>query len=679
MLWRIFFMYCTFFVSAFPELWAQSRPELKTRWGFWGYGSIQTYDAIFHGFETLPGNIPKDSSAFKQIQGSGFSLGVMYEHPFHEQISLTLRTDFTADLGIFQQRFGVPWGYPDGSKWNGYIEYTLYNRLHTIGFTPTLNWKPFRRPFSWLNGLTLSVGARLNYLIRASVEQTERIIGQQFPGSVMERTTFADTAMPGTQNVQAALQAGISYDIPVALNEHDHLVISPEIVAQLGLTTLTTETNWKVNAIRAGLSVKFFSIPERELLPPATIRTAPTATLNAQVLVAAVDAEQQEKPVTLLKVEEFVRHEVLSLLPYIFFEPQSRVLARRYERLLPSEVQNFQEKRLFTASNSGAPDSYYSVLNILGKRLRTHSSATITLVGCQDVTIGTAPDTTLSRDRANAVKEYLHVVWNIHPARMRVVVRGLPERRSSAPDAPSRSDEHHRVEIQSSEPLLLNPVYIQDTAKFITPSILRFYLKSAAEVGITRWSFWAHQAGRYLYRQTQTNTSDSSILWNFDNTPTQIPRQPGILSYTFEVVDANDQYAQATGSLPVEILSVQKKRQKTGVDKELYRFRLVFTSADNAELSREQQRFLDEFVRPHLNDKTSIILNTSGDLLGAGQLNRSITEQRTDLIAKRLSAFSPKKIIRNPVEYIAQPYNTALPEARIFSRYVEIILENPVW
>jgi outer membrane protein OmpA-like peptidoglycan-associated protein/Mg-chelatase subunit ChlD len=97
------------------------------------------------------------------------------------------------------------------------------------------------------------------------------------------------------------------------------------------------------------------------------------------------------------------------------------------------------------AALNGFSIRYFNLLNFVGAALRDLPDARIGIVGCTSDYGPEKDNLTLSRDRAEAVKDYLERIWSIDAARMLVEASHLPAEPSSEDTRDGRL-ENQRVE-----------------------------------------------------------------------------------------------------------------------------------------------------------------------------------------------------------------------------------------
>ncbi|MEW6326825.1 MAG: OmpA family protein [Thermodesulfobacteriota bacterium] len=127
---------------------------------------------------------------------------------------------------------------------------------------------------------------------------------------------------------------------------------------------------------------------------------------------------------------------------YVFFETGKSEIPGKYVLLKDrAQTQTFDEKTL-----KSAPERYYNLLNIVGRRLTQNPMARVCIIGCNSDTGVEKNNLDLSNRRAGAVRAYLYNVWGVDPLRMKVEARNLPVQATAADVLGGRA-ENQRVEI----------------------------------------------------------------------------------------------------------------------------------------------------------------------------------------------------------------------------------------
>src|SRR5207249_1516000 len=135
---------------------------------------------------------------------------------------------------------------------------------------------------------------------------------------------------------------------------------------------------------------------------------------------------------------------------------------------------------------------YHDLLNIIGKRMRDRPRTRITLTGCTSNEPEELADRNLATNRAKAVADYLENVWSIPANRITTLTRGLPAKPSSLTE-PDGKEENRRVEIAVTDPEILEPIVLSDTALTTDPPMMQFIPSVNAQAGVKYWDLYVTQ------------------------------------------------------------------------------------------------------------------------------------------------------------------------------------------
>ena len=133
------------------------------------------------------------------------------------------------------------------------------------------------------------------------------------------------------------------------------------------------------------------------------------------------------------------------MLNYIFFDLNSSKIPKRYERLAPADTAVFRIENL---RDYGTLETYYKILNIIGRRMKDNSETSILLTGFNSNAGVEESNTASSVQRAESVRQYLANVWGIEQYRMKIKGKNLPSTPSKTSEREFNievRDENERV------------------------------------------------------------------------------------------------------------------------------------------------------------------------------------------------------------------------------------------
>lgn len=673
----IFAVYCligTMSVRAYAQV--DSAKTLRIG-GFVG-GILNQHLANFEALPGIPTGRPGDGVRFGGGTNIGLTAGALLEYPLSDFLSMGLRLSYADNSGILQAQEHQRIGFlsTDGSTVNFYdavFGREIQASLSSLGIEPLAVIHPFSG--EGIKGLRFYAGLRLGLLLQRNFTQKETILSLTPVDASANSVTFNNLQrvrneiplqeIPQSQFLNVGITAGVGYDIQVG-----SLAISPEVFYTLGLTPIVANTEWNLNQVRAAVSLRYTLPPLPPPPPPPPPK--PIVAVDATIAAFTTDTSGAEVPLVQIKVEEFVSRQMYPLLPYIFFDYNSSVMPARYHRLTADEAAAFTESKFF---NADAMRVYYDMLNIVGKRLQQYPQTKITLTGCNDNTSpGELGNMNLSRSRAEEVRQYLRRTFNIDSSRIELRERNLPEKPTNSKDSIG-IEENRRVEISSASWEIMQPTLVYDTLLVPSAPVIRFKTTVQAEAGVAKSTLRAFQGDRTLKQYTALNALDPLVEWNTAREQSTIPRTEDKMQFSYEVIDSEGRTAMPTGGIPVEQITIRKKRSLRIKDKEIDTYRLILFDFDSPEVGPENARIIKDLVLPNVKPQSTVQVTGFTDKLGSAEVNQRLSEGRARSVANLVptkqtgaKGIGAKMII----------YPNEIPEGRFLSRTVELRVETPI-
>ncbi|TAE23578.1 MAG: VWA domain-containing protein [Candidatus Kapaibacterium sp.] len=283
----------------------------------------------------------------------------------------------------------------------------------------------------------------------------------------------------------------------------------------------------------------------------------------------------------------------------------------------------------------------------------------------------------LSEARTLAIKSYLVHVWGIAEDRIKTSFRGLPEKASSE-NTPDGIAENRRVEILASEPSITDVVVANDTLRAVIPPLVRFRTNALSDVSLTKWQMAVSQKSRresqLLKEYIGTGKPQDRLQWNTATENNTAPKLTLPVQYSLNVQDESGASVLAGASLPVEVISIAKKRAAKTADKEVNTFGLLLFDFNKSEVSEQHQNILG-IVKQRMNPSSRITIIGYTDRTGNAQTNKTLSLQRANTAATALQRTDA--IIEGRGSEGLMHDNTT-PEGRFYCRTVNILVENAV-
>jgi outer membrane protein OmpA-like peptidoglycan-associated protein len=713
---KIFTTVLTLFLSV-SILFAET-DSLNTKFGVYGGLNFNSHTADFYKLRGIPNCCPN----FESGSGIGFNFGALVEYKLTKNWWLGGRAGVMSLNGKLTKEETTTILLENGPAL-GVFEHNMTGKFLNLALEPAIIYKLF-------GNLLVSIGARLGLNLTKDFEQVEKLTKPEGVGTFLDslgndthkrtRNEYSGE-IPDANAFQMSLLGSLSYELP--LNAKGNLVLAPEISYYFPITELVQNTRWKVSNIKAGIALKYVPIPkpprpeifrkeyridtiqiqsdivaesrvvrgietskksrletENEIITTETILRTDTLyypkkyLLTGNITAVGVDTAGREIPNPVFKIEEYVSNRLDPLLNYIFFEENSSELPERYIRLSPSETSRFEIDSLYRETTI---DIYHNILNIVGKRMREHPNAKITLIGCNSGINLEKNNIALSKKRAETVKEYLVNVWSISPDRIIVKERNLPEKASTPIDEPDKIAENRRVEIYSDEEEILKPVFIEKIDRTATPPIARFKPSANSEAGLKNWEVeaWQNSAPENKFIKSGDTLVPQFIDWKMEQYQKIIPKSPEPIYYSLKLVDVkNSETIITQKTLPVEVLTISKKRIERIGDYEIEKFSLILFDFDKADIKGNNQKII-EFISSRIKPESEIEIKGYTDRTGDEAYNQKLSERRA--IATK-NALKRSDALAKGIGEQELLYDNDLPEGRFYCRTVQVIVKTKV-
>jgi outer membrane protein OmpA-like peptidoglycan-associated protein len=342
----------------------------------------------------------------------------------------------------------------------------------------------------------------------------------------------------------------------------------------------------------------------------------------------------------------------------------------RYKLLKKEETQSLSYEQL---RNNNALETYYYVLNIIGKRLQENPSINITLTGTNSNTGIEKNNKELSQARAQSVVNYFQNLWNIAPERVKIESRNLPKE-PSRNDEPQGIAENRRVEIYSDDPSITEPVFTVDTMRVISASSIKFIPKVLTEVGVNSWDLNIAQGNQTVLNKKGEGYPPESIDWEISQRT--VPKGNEDLAYSIKGMDSVGQTATSkTKRIPISKKSIEMKRHSGQSDTEYEYYSLILFDFGQYNLNKEHRKVVD-FVKSRVTNDSKVSILGFTDNIGEEDVNKKISEKRAKSVAKRLN-INHNAIVEGKGES-ELIYDNSTPEGRFYCRTVNINIETPI-
>jgi outer membrane protein OmpA-like peptidoglycan-associated protein len=405
-----------------------------------------------------------------------------------------------------------------------------------------------------------------------------------------------------------------------------------------------------------------------------------------EIRAMGVEANGVEVPVVQIRIDEYLSRQIHPLLNYIFFDDNSATIPERYHNMNEVATEAFRPERFFGVETL---DVYYDVLNIIGFRLRSKPEATLNIIGCNANVGPEKGNQDLSKRRAEAVKEYLTSIWKIEPARLIVMTRDLPEKPSTSKESPLESDqENRRVELSGNWDII-EPVFVMDTLREATPPIVRFYNKMYTDAVPQQWAINIKQRNKNLRSPISAAGKPRPVVdWKINKDKNNnAPLDTVPITYDFEIRYADAAVPNEKSkrmSMPVQQITIQRKRRERLNDIEKDKYRLILFPFGSDKVEEGNAKILDFIKKDNrIKPNSKIFVTGYTDIVGSADANLKISDRRAKAVAavlgvEKAGVVKEAKIVGRGKTLPLLYENNEMPEARFYCRTVVIEVENPV-
>lgn len=658
------------------------------RYGFYGQGSYNQHQPNFKDLVSTPFGVSyAPVTSITGVNGLLFSAGGLVELPIAGPFGISLRAGYSRFGATFNSQETVPASF-NNQPFDLPVRYVAETQLATIDGQLLLWLRPLRY-------LSLYAGATAGYAIQRRVRQYEQSLDPNYlwvlpngEGSAIRAEFNQD--IPNFRSLPLWLTGGISYEIP--LNAQGTILLAPEIFYSFQLPTVALFSllndpvrSWRVNSIRAGISLRFSPNPtnydeaqvkrqeeqqqQQDKKPDVVAQNDKPRSNQAPVVklysVVGVGADGAETPNPTIRIEEVVASKSRPLLGSIFFAENGSTIPERYSLITPAERARFKVESLALL---GDLDTYYHVLNVIGQRMAIKPKARLTLTGMADAATE-KNNKNLALARAEEVKKYLVNTWGITGSRISVLSRTTFQANR---DDTHEMEENRRVEMTSDTPEILDELRFDYRGKVVTPPVIRARFDIDAPAGLQAWKLEATQDETPLKTIRGGDSYPKTFEWNLANAPIDsLPQTAQEISLRIEATDRNSKTTRSPyTALPVEMISGAKSK---GTRTEIYHIYSAmqgvsaYSSAD-ASVQRQLLTIMRKGVKPG----AKIAVSGYVDARLATDNAKALTEQQAQNVANQLNL--PDIIAAGGG--VASFYNSALPEGRLYNRFVQVEIKT---
>lgn len=601
-----------------------------------------------------------DCGRFEKGSGSSPVFGVTVEGPLSSKLRWGV-------LGEYHRRTGTlsfPCVDPASTRLpNGTVVSALTDHIADVDYTAiaarlVLGYQPLPIP------LQISAGPAISLITPGTYDAREEIVtpsnaefisgGQVLP--------YGSASFASGMQVSFGLSAALSYRAKIA----EQLSLVPEVSGLLALTNDIPEAKLRSHHLQGTIGILYrFDREETRPDPPPVAAKKPDEPANLDVTLSARAVDGEGNTINTVDVEQVgvISTKLFPLLTYIFFDEGSGEIPSRYVRRSSAEAETFNEGVLRDKQTLGI---YYNLLDIIGMRMQRVPGAKVTVTGTQpDAPAG--DKLSLASERAGTVKEYLVKTWKIDPSRIAISTRVEPATRSN-PDTRDGAAENRRVEITSDTYDIIEPMLLADTNLVNVASKVFLSPRATSNAGIDGWSINVNGGEKHDAIFGGSGIPPAHLELPHDFITNATDTRPTHLGMLLTVRDRAGEEKSDSTSMPIRWINrLREHRYGAGT------YSLILFDFNSSELRDEHLRIV-ELVNSRIEAGAHASVYGYTDILGSDELNKTLSEQRAQAVAKNMVAELDEVAGRGETTLL---YDNTLPEGRFYSRSVTIETKTP--
>ncbi|HVZ41849.1 MAG TPA: OmpA family protein [Candidatus Kapabacteria bacterium] len=637
----------------------------RLRAGITGAAALDMHRGEFSAYDGI-----QECGVFDNATTLGWQAGYVLDIPLARALGISTRLYYWKADGDFtaSNPYTVRVAVDDRTTVPLLTEHTLETSLDYVMLDPLLRW-------NIAGGLYVAAGPSVGLPARAAFQQTERIVSPQgitFENGEQSRKILAGNFDElGTISTKRSVRIAATAALGVEMHLSNRFTLAPEASYNYGFTSVLSSFSWKVSALRAGASLLYtFGDEGRRdtIAPPAA---APQPVMAFDVQNQNADGSREKFAEIVLNQEQ--ASDVIPLLPYLFFAPNSGDLPARYARLAPAETSNFSESTL----RDSVLGVYHHLLDIVGSRMRAYPEAAITVTGCREPLDDAGSTTELSTARATAAKSYLVSTWGIAPDRIRIAAQTLPGIVSNRAAADGR-EENRRAEIASSDPRILAPVTRHIEARSHQPAAIAVVPAVQFGESIAAWKLTLATAdGRAIWERSGSGAPPADLLWNVNDGA--IPSAPAhtTITATLDGTTATGAALHAVRAIPVRtVVSSRRYNGEIVRDSLVERYNMIFFDFDTPRISDFNQQVVG-LIQSRMRTSSSVSITGLTDRVGDAAHNETLSRERAESAAVQIRSRIVPERVRAEGAGERLIYDNDLPEGRLYNRTVIIEIATP--
>jgi len=255
-------------------------------------------------------------------------------------------------------------------------------------------------------------------------------------------------------------------------------------------------------------------------------------------------------------------------------------------------------------------------------------------------------------------------------SRMKIEARNLPEVAVNHTIFDG-IQENRRVEIQTDDFAIIEPVLTRETSLRVSPDRIRFKARAKVD-SITRWELRMVQDNKLVDVVSGEGRVPANIDWRL---PVDRVHEASPIRYYLTLYFPGKTAVQSEEeSLPIEYLTIEMKKRERKRDRYLERYSLILFPFDQADVRGINSRILD-MVRTRIRPEAKVTIEGFTDRIGEEEYNFELSLKRAHEVARDLGV---DQVSVKAWGESRPLFDNELPEGRNYNRTVIITVETPI-
>jgi len=391
------------------------------------------------------------------------------------------------------------------------------------------------------------------------------------------------------------------------------------------------------------------------------------ASITGNLDIIGIDYQGNRTQDPTLVIEEIEVSESFPLLPYVFFKENSSDLNQTAMKL-NSNLNEFSMSNLTWETF----EIYSNLLNIVAVRLKQYPNSKIKITGTNSNTGFEQNNLSLSRARAEAVRNHFVNNLGIPANRIELSHQNLPSKPSN-PAIQDGIEENQRAEISSDNFEITAPVELKQIEKIANPPIVEFIPHIQSDLPIKNWTMTISQNEKTI-RNFEGQDINKINRWIVGDNP--IPEYESPIDVQFTFRDSLNNEFEINRKMNISQKTLKKKREEIQNDTVYQRYSLIVFDFDKAELDPSHKKILDK-IKNEIKFNSKVSIYGYADRTGTPEYNKDLANRRIEETVKYLQ-INPANVSKYPIGSDELIYDNNTPQGRSYSRTVKIVIATPV-